>query len=63
MDLHDIETILATIDDWHKLHPRMQDEASREQLTVETLATIRAIALDCIPIEWQKENYSGIVPL
>lgn len=62
MDIHDIEKILTLIDDWHKLAPRLPDESSRQYLTTETLAAIRAIALDCIPLEWREENYSGIVP-
>lgn len=61
MDLPDIEKILTLIDDWHKLHPRL-DETSRQQLTTETLAAIRAIAIECVPAEWREENYSGIVP-
>jgi len=60
MDLHDIEQILRLIDDWRKLQGRQQDEAARHKLTLETLASIRAIALDAIPVEWRDENYSYV---
>lgn len=62
MDLHDIQEILRLVDDWHKLHGRQHDEASRHKLTLETMAEIRAIALDAIPVEWREENYSGVAP-